>query len=111
LALDVWLTAIARERATDMASRGYFSHTTPEGETVFSFFSVRDKRRLYIGEVLARNNADDSNSAGIAISGFMQSPTHRRIILRQQYQLLGIGMALSTEGVKYYAVVFTGNAS
>jgi len=111
LGLDASLTTIARQRANDMASRGYFSHYTPEGKTVFDSFRTEDRRRLYIGEILARNNGEDSDSVGIAISGFMQSQSHSQIILRHQYQYVGIGMALTAGRMKYYAVVFTGNAS
>jgi uncharacterized protein YkwD len=108
LAVDGGLTEIARQRANDMASRGYFSHTTPEGTNVFNFFSAGDRRRFYIAEILARTNADEASSPGVAMSGFMQSPAHSGIIVHSRYQSVGVGMSTGGDGIKYFAVVFTG---
>jgi len=108
VAIDGRLVDLARERSNDMMTRGYFSHTTPEGKMVFDLLDARGIYSPYAGENLARSNAEDSQVVQLALSGFMNSPTHRKIVLSPHYTYLGIGQATSPEGIKYFTLVFIG---
>jgi uncharacterized protein YkwD len=108
LALDPTLEAIARQRASDMAAKNYFAHTSPTGETAFSIMESYHYYYSIAGENIARNNYPDDQSASIAMTGFMNSPSHRANVLDSRYSYVGIGLAFGPDGMKYFAVVFAG---
>ncbi|MDP2954450.1 MAG: CAP domain-containing protein [Chloroflexota bacterium] len=108
LAIDGRLVGLARERSNDMMTRGYFSHTTPEGKMVFDFLDARGIYSPYAGENLARSNAEASQAVPLALSGFMNSPGHRKNLVNSHYTYLGIGEATSPEGMKYFTLIFIG---
>jgi uncharacterized protein YkwD len=108
LVVDAQLTAIARQRAQDMASKNYFAHTSPTGETAFTLMNAMRYAYAIAGENIARNNYPDAESVGTAMSGFMNSPSHRANIMDGRYTKVGIGMATDASGMKYFAVVFAG---
>jgi uncharacterized protein YkwD len=108
LAIDGRLEDLARERSNDMMTRGYFSHTTPEGKMVFDFLDARGIYSPYAGENLARTNAEASQAVPLALSGFLNSPGHRKNLLNSHYTYLGIGEATSPEGMKYFTLIFIG---
>lgn len=113
LTLDARLTSIAQARADDMVARDYFSHITPEDyfgrytpqpeiETAFDYFTPEERKCSRIGELLARNNA--TKSAETALSGLMESPSHKKLLLRPQYRAIGLGIA-HTQGITYYVIL------
>src|SRR5712691_9565431 len=51
------LSTVAAERSLDMVSRNYFSHTTPDGRTVFNMLHERGIGYNIAGENLAWNTA------------------------------------------------------
>jgi hypothetical protein len=85
LVVDAQLTAIARQRAQDMASKNYFAHTSPTGETAFTLMNAMRYVYAIAGENIARNNYPDAESVGTAMSGFMNSPSHRANIMDGRY--------------------------
>ena len=99
---------IAKFRSSDMASRGYFSHSSPEGETAFSLMDEYGLPYGWAGENLARNNYPNDQSVGIAIHDLMASEGHRANILSENYTRLGVSVATDTTGMKYYTMIFTG---
>jgi uncharacterized protein YkwD len=111
LQIDGTLTAIARQRATDMATNNYFSHYAPGAPNraaVFSLLAAYGYVSNISGENIARNNYSDTQSADVAMNAFMASPGHRDNILDGRFRYVGIGSALGANGMKYYAVVFAG---
>ncbi len=110
LALDSALQGLARERSQDMASRGYFSHTTPEGRSVFDLMTERGIAFGWAGENLARNNYPDAESAQVAISDLMASSAHRDNILHPNYTIIGVGLVSDGSGMKYFTMIFVGPA-
>ncbi len=92
-----------------MADNNYFSHTSPTGETAFSIMNDLGYFYLIAGENIARNNYPDDESASVAMTGFMNSPGHRDNILDARFNKVGIGLAIDSAGMKYFAVVFAGN--
>jgi uncharacterized protein YkwD len=108
LQLDAALEAVARRRAQDMASRGYFSHTSPTGETAFSLMDGAGIYAPYAAENIGYNNYPDSTSVSAVLSAFMNSPAHRANILSGNYSRVGVAVAFGANGNKYYSVIFAG---
>jgi uncharacterized protein YkwD len=108
LRIDPTLMAIARQRAQDMAAKNYFAHTSPSGETAFSLMGAYGYGYSIAGENIAKNNYPDSESPGVAMSGFMNSPSHRANVLDARYAYVGVGLAYGPDGMKYFAIVFAG---
>jgi uncharacterized protein YkwD len=106
LQLDPRLVAIARARALDMVARNYFAHTAPTGETAFGLLSQAGYLYTIAGENIARNNYPDSESANIAMDGFLNSPSHKENVMDGRFKNVGIGVAVAPDGMKYFAVVF-----
>ena len=104
------VTYVAQLRSDDMASRGYFSHTSPEGETAFSLLTKYNVPYGWAGENLARNNYPNNQTVGVAIQSLMNSPGHRANILSTNYTHLGVGLAIDGSGMKYFTMIFIGPA-
>jgi hypothetical protein len=86
--LDPILCKVARQKAADMASRGYYSHTTPDGYgpnwlVRQAGYTLPD----YYDQSAAGNNIESVNaghaSAGDAWSSWMDSSGHRIHLLAQ----------------------------
>ncbi len=99
---------VAQLRSDDMASIGYFSHTSPTGDTAFSLLDAFLVPHGWAGENLARNNYPDNESVGVAIRDLMASDGHRANILSANYTSLGVAVAFDGEGMKYFTMVFMG---
>jgi uncharacterized protein YkwD len=99
---------VAQLRSDDMASRGYFSHTSPEGETAFSLMDQYGVPYGWAGENLARNNYPDDQTVAVAIRDLMASEGHRSIILSGNFTDLGVAVAFDGAGMKYFTMVFIG---
>jgi uncharacterized protein YkwD len=108
LRLDPALEAVARRRAQDMASRGYFSHTSPTGETAFTLIAAAGIYAPYAGENIGYNTYPDATSAAAILSGFLASAAHRANIVGPHYTRVGVASAVGANGTRYYAVVFAG---
>ncbi len=108
LQLDATLVSVARQRAQDMATKGYFAHTSPSGQTAFGLLASAGFAYVTAGENIARNNYPDAQTENVAMTGFMNSPSHKENILDPNFSLVGVGVATSSDGMKYYAVVFAG---
>ena len=83
------LDKAARLKAEDMANKGYFAHTSPEGLKAWDFINEVGYKFNYAGENLAINFLDSQD----AINAWMDSPTHRANILNNNFTEIGIGMA------------------
>lgn len=100
LALDPGLAQLAQAHACDMARRGYFSHTSPDGSTMVS----RARRAglsnyCSIGENIARGHADVPS----AMASWLRSPGHRRNILDRDFTHVGFGRAPGAHWVQLFA--------
>jgi len=91
LSLNPQLNNAAQAKANDMATRDYWSHTTPDSKS-FSTFIVSSG---YQYQAAGENLAYGFSSAGQVISGWMNSPEHRENILSKNYQNVGFGVASS----------------
>jgi uncharacterized protein YkwD len=106
LVVDANLVQIARIRSSDMATSGYFSHTSPEGQTAFTLLDQWGIPYHWAGENLARNNYPVEETVGVAIRGLMASPSHRFNILYPNYNRVGVGYAEDGSGMRFYTIVF-----
>lgn len=96
LLLDRTLCSVAREHGLDMARRGYFDHTSPEGETPFDRLDHAHLHYGYAGENLALDvSAEAANRALLA------SIPHRRNMLEPHYARVGIAAVASQTGTLY----------
>jgi len=103
---DGTLAQLARVRAQDMASKGYFSHTSPTGQTAFSLLNSAGYAYRLAGENLARNNYGDGEAVAVAMDGFMNSATHRANILEPSFTNVGIALVVAPDGMKYFVIIF-----
>ncbi len=87
LAFDPRLREVARAHSADMFSRGYFSHYSPEGESVAGRAAKAGIDYLVIGENLAY-----APSLDLAHKGLMNSEGHRANILSADYNRVGVGV-------------------
>jgi hypothetical protein len=89
LKVNELLTKAAQNKANDMASKGYFSHVTPEGRTPWEWITEAGYRYTYAGENLAVNfeNSEDVNNA------WLNSPGHRSNIMNSKFTEIGIATA------------------
>lgn len=101
---------VAQIRSDDMASIGYFSHTSPTGETAFSLLDANRVPHGWAGENLARNNYPDDETVAVAIRDLLASAGHRANILNVNYTSIGVAVAFDGEGMKYFTMVFMGPA-
>ncbi|MDO8516143.1 MAG: CAP domain-containing protein [bacterium] len=92
LKINPVLERAAQDKANDMATKGYFSHTTPEGLAPWYFFYKNDYNFSYAGENLAVNFLDSKD----AMDAWMASPKHRDNILNGNFTETGIALAEGT---------------
>jgi hypothetical protein len=107
LRLDSRLTALARQRAQYMADTGNFSHTQSGGTTVFDMITDANIRWYAAGEIIAWNTAGPLDySAEFAVQGWMASPSHKAIVISDDYNYVGFGVAIAADGTRYWAGVY-----
>lgn len=87
LKFDSKLRQVGIDHSKDMFERGYFSHYSPEGETVADRAKKRNVQYFIIGENLAY-----APSLELAHNGLMNSEGHRANILSTDYNKVGIGI-------------------
>ena len=83
------LTAAAQEKANDMATKGYFAHTSPQGLTPWYWFEQVGYSFDYAGENLAVNFSDSQD----VTDAWMNSPEHRANILSANFTQIGMATA------------------
>jgi uncharacterized protein YkwD len=87
LRYDDRLVAAAQAHSTDMATRDYFSHTTPEGVD----FATRIENAGYPNPG-GENIAKGQRSADQVMQAWMNSPGHRANILNCGFTAIGVGL-------------------
>lgn len=91
---NVILTQAAQAKANDMAEKGYFSHTSPDGRLPWDFMKTAGYEYIMAGENLAVNFSE-SEAVNTA---WMNSPTHKANLLNKNYEQIGIGIAQGSYG-------------
>ncbi len=105
LALDPDLTPIARAHSEDMAERGFFEHTNPDGLDV----ADRLEEAAYAGAYpWGENIASGYPSAREVVDGWMLSPGHCLNMLSGEFGVIGIGYYGEGTGAPLWTQVFAG---
>lgn len=76
-------------KAEDMAKRGYFAHTAPDGTTPWHWIEKVGYNYTYAGENLAVKFTDSKDVQ----EAWMKSPTHKANIVKPQFKEIGIATA------------------
>lgn len=85
------LAIVARRYSEKMAEKNFFSHTSPEGDTMVERVRAEGVYYIMIGENLFKGT-NLSQPVSIAVDGWMNSPGHRANILRPEYRETGVGV-------------------
>ncbi|MER7478295.1 CAP domain-containing protein [Streptomyces sp. NPDC126510] len=87
------LTGLAQSYSEDMAARGFFDHTDPDGRTPWDRAEKAGISNLG-GENIARGQA----TAAAVMDAWMNSPGHRANILNCDFKTLGVGVEFGSGG-------------
>ncbi|MFI2202616.1 CAP domain-containing protein [Streptomyces sp. NPDC020192] len=87
------LTRLAESFSDDMAARGFFDHTDPDGKSPWDRAAAAGISNLG-GENIARGQAD----AAAVMQAWMNSPGHKANILNCDFKTLGVGVHLGPGG-------------
>ena len=104
VSVNAALRRAAQDHSDDMATRDYFSHTSPDGVT----FAERIRAAGYQGGAIAENIAAGQTSAKDVMRGWMASPGHRANILTCSYRDIGVGYATGGSYGTYWTQTFGG---
>ena len=89
------LAAAARVHSADMVAQRYFAHESPEGEgpadRAWDAGYMRHADSWRVGEILLWSTGAPLTAAR-AIGMWMESPSHRRILLSPRYRDVGAGV-------------------
>ena len=96
--------ALAQQKAEDMAKNQYFSHTSPTYGSAFDML----KAAGYSYKTAGENIAMGQKSAASVMDGWMHSSGHRANILHTSYEKIGVGYAVSADGMPYWVQIFAG---
>jgi uncharacterized protein YkwD len=106
LAPDAALRAAARAHSRDMAVRGFFSHTNPDGRSPADRAVAAGYPSRHVGENIAAGH----RSPAEVVDGWMQSAGHCQNIMEPSYRVLGVGhwYAANTAHANYWSQSFGG---
>jgi uncharacterized protein YkwD len=102
LNVDSRLAAAARGHSADMAARGYFDHTTPDGVD----FATRITNAGYQWSAAAENIAKGQPDAASVMNSWMNSAGHKANILNCGYKDIGVGLAYDSGGTPLWTQDF-----
>ena len=105
LAFNEALLRVARDYSRRMAEENFFSHNDPEGRTVRERVSEANIRWRILGENLSYSNGY-INPVAVSMTGWMDSPTHRRNLLDRAWRQTAIGAWISDNGTVYFTEIF-----
>ncbi|MDI5966905.1 CAP domain-containing protein [Streptantibioticus silvisoli] len=91
LTANARLAELAGDFSDEMAARGFFDHTDPDGQTPWNRAAALGITNLG-GENIAEGQAD----ARAVMTAWMNSPGHRANILDCDYHTIGIGLHYAT---------------
>jgi uncharacterized protein YkwD len=94
LAMEPRLRCAARVHSLDMATRGFFDHQNPDGESPFD----RMERAGYSYQTAGENIAAGQTTPQEVVDGWLASPGHCSNIMGPDYTELGVGYVSAPEG-------------
>jgi uncharacterized protein YkwD len=104
LVMEARLRCAARVHSLDMATRGFFDHQNPDGESPFD----RMERAGYSFFAAGENIAAGQTSPQQVVDGWLQSPGHCMNIMSPDFTEIGVGYVSAPEGMlpHYWTQVF-----
>lgn len=96
------LSRVARYKSADMATKGYFSHTSPTYGSPFRMMESFGIKYSAAGENIAYGQKTPQQ----VMTAWMNSPGHRSNILSPSYTQIGVGYATNKNGVPYWTQMF-----
>jgi uncharacterized protein YkwD len=109
LPVDPALSAVARMRAEDMASKGYFSHDPPDGCNLRCLLERHRIPVAWTGETIAWNTYQPGQSVLATVQMWKNSPTHYAVITGCHFTRVGVGAATGADGRTFDVAVFEGD--
>ncbi|WP_225961714.1 CAP domain-containing protein [Actinomadura algeriensis] len=94
------LTRAAQGHSADMAARGYFAHTSPDGDDPGDRITAAGYRWRSYGENIAKGQSSPES----VMRSWMNSPGHRANILNCGFDEIGVGVV--TSGGPYWTQAF-----
>jgi hypothetical protein len=89
LTVSPLLTQAAQMKAEDMATKGYFAHTSPDGKTPWYWLEQVGYQYQYAGENLAINFTDSKD----VVNAWIASPEHEANLVKENYTQIGTAVA------------------
>jgi uncharacterized protein YkwD len=102
LELDATLTDLARERCADMVLRNYWGHYMPDGQHGPHWLQAQIAGRPYTSENLGITAEGYETAMWSLFREWVNSPTHLAIILRPEFNWLGVGVVEAPAPVPGY---------
>ncbi|MFD9790015.1 CAP domain-containing protein [Streptomyces sp. NPDC059070] len=99
---DGRLATAAQAYSSDMAARGFYSHTSPEGLEPWDRARAAGAGHRGIGE----NIACGQRTAAEVVEGWMNSPGHRANILKPDFTHIGVGFEGGGRAGTYWTQLF-----
>ena len=96
LSENSFLSRAARAKADDMLKNDYFAHTSPDGTEPWHWFKKSGYEYKFAGENLAINFNDSREQH----KAWMKSETHKKNILSDNYQEIGVAVVEGKIGGK-----------
>jgi len=84
---DILVRNVARAHSRDMLLKGYFSHNSPDGQTVFDRLTLANVNFQEVAENIAL-----APTTALAHIGLINSPKHKANILDPDFSRVGIGV-------------------
>ena len=103
MTLDQTLTKAAQTKSDDMVKNNYFSHTSPTYGSPFKLIQDFGISYKVAGENIAGNPSIED-----AIASFMKSESHKKNILSNAYNYVGIGVTKSKTYGNVIVLMFIG---
>lgn len=102
LELDAELSKVARLKSQDMATKGYFSHTSPTYGSPFDMMKQFGIKYSAAGENIAMGQP----TAEAVVKAWMNSEGHRANILSKSFTKIGVGYYKGNNGSPYWTQMF-----
>ncbi|MDF2840895.1 MAG: hypothetical protein K0Q99_1667, partial [Clostridia bacterium] len=96
------LSRVARYKSADMATKNYFSHTSPTYGSPFRMMESFGIKYSSAGENIAYGQKTPQQ----VMTAWMNSPGHRSNILSPSYSQIGVGYATNKSGTAYWTQMF-----
>ena len=107
LRLDTRIRSISRYRSMDMVEHDYFGHVNSDGRMAWDIVDDAGIAWYRVGEIIASDDWPTlRDSAAAAIRNWKASPTHDAIMKSPEYNYVGVGLATTGDGWRYWTAVF-----